>query len=82
MGYNQKMFGLGSKRSIIREIFEYSKIRSAQMEKTPYMVILGDKDMENGTISVRHRSGEDLGAITLDAFKETLADVVGNKLKK
>ena len=58
------------------------KIRSAQMEKTPYMVILGDKDMENGTISVRHRSGEDLGAITLDAFKEILADVVGNKLKK
>ena len=31
MGYNQKMFGLGSKRSIIREIFEYSKIRSAQI---------------------------------------------------
>ncbi len=58
------------------------KIRSAQMEKIPYMVILGDKDMENGTVSVRHRSGEDLGAITLDAFQETLADVVGNKLKK
>ncbi|MBO5214492.1 MAG: threonine--tRNA ligase [Clostridia bacterium] len=58
------------------------KIRNAQMEKIPYMVILGDKDMENGTVSVRHRSGEDLGAITLDAFKETLADVVGNKLKK
>ncbi len=58
------------------------KIRSAQMEKIPYMVILGDKDMENNTVSVRHRSGEDLGAITLDAFKETLADVVGNKLKK
>ncbi len=58
------------------------KIRSAQMEKIPYMVILGDKDMENGTVSVRHRSGEDLGAITLDQFKETLADVVGNKLKK
>ncbi|MBQ1272469.1 MAG: threonine--tRNA ligase [Clostridia bacterium] len=58
------------------------KIRSAQMEKIPYMVILGDKDMENNTISVRHRSGEDLGAISLDAFKETLADVVGNKLKK
>ncbi len=58
------------------------KIRSAQMEKIPYMVILGDKDMENNTISVRHRSGEDLGAITLEAFQETLADVVGNKLKK
>ena len=58
------------------------KIRSAQVEKVPYMIILGDKDMENNTVSVRHRSGEDLGAITLDAFKETLADVVDNKLKK
>ncbi|MBO5248779.1 MAG: threonine--tRNA ligase [Clostridia bacterium] len=58
------------------------KIRNAQMEKIPYMVILGDKDIENGTVSVRHRSGEDLGAISLDAFKETLADVVENKLKK
>ena len=58
------------------------KIRGAQMEKIPYMIILGDKDIENGTVSVRHRSGEDLGAITLDAFKEILADVVGNKLKK
>ena len=58
------------------------KIRNAQMEKIPYMVILGDKDIENNTVSVRHRSGEDLGAVTLDTFKETLADVVGNKLKK
>ncbi len=58
------------------------KIRAAQMEKIPYMVILGDKDMENNTISVRHRSGEDLGAISLESFQETLADVVGNKLKK
>ncbi len=58
------------------------KIRSAQVEKVPYMIILGDKDLENNTVSVRHRSGEDLGAITLDEFKTILADVVGNKLKK
>jgi len=58
------------------------KIRSAQMEKIPYMIILGDKDIENGTVSVRHRSGEDLGAISLEEFKATLADVVGNKQKK
>ena len=58
------------------------KIRSAQMEKIPYMIILGDKDIENNTVSVRHRSGEDLGAISLDEFKATLADVVKNKLKK
>ncbi|MBE6642312.1 MAG: threonine--tRNA ligase [Ruminococcaceae bacterium] len=58
------------------------KIRNAQMEKAPYMIILGDKDVENNTISVRHRSGEDLGAISLDEFEALLADVVGNKLKK
>ena len=46
------------------------------------MIIVGDKDIENGTISVRHRSGEDLGALSLDAFKEILSDVIGNKLKK
>ena len=58
------------------------KIRGAQMEKVPYMIIVGDKDIENGTISVRHRSGEDLGALSLDAFKEILKDVIDNKLKK
>ena len=58
------------------------KIRNAQLEKVPYMIILGDKDIENKTVSVRHRSGEDLGAITMDEFQGILADVVDNKLKK
>ena len=38
MGYNQKMFGLGSKRSIIREIFEYSKARGAEIGKENVLV--------------------------------------------
>ncbi|MBE6718162.1 MAG: threonine--tRNA ligase [Ruminococcaceae bacterium] len=58
------------------------KIRNAQMEKVPYMIILGDKDVENNTVSVRHRSGEDLGSISLDEFEAILSDVVTNKLKK
>ncbi len=58
------------------------KIRSAQMEKVPYMVIIGDKDLENQTISIRHRSGEDLGALSLDEFMAIMDDVVSNKLKK
>lgn len=58
------------------------KIRNAQLEKVPYMIILGDKDIENKTVSVRHRSGEDLGAISMEQFQNILADVVGNKLKK
>ena len=58
------------------------KIRNAQLEKVPYMIILGDKDIENNTVSVRHRSGEDLGAISIEQFENILANVVDNKLKK
>jgi threonyl-tRNA synthetase len=44
------------------------KIREAQMEKVPYMLVVGDRDMENGTVSVRTRKGDDLGAMTPDEF--------------
>ena len=39
------------------------KIREAQMHKTPYMLIIGDKEAENGTVSVRSRTGENFGAM-------------------
>lgn len=55
------------------------KIRNAQMEKIPYMIIIGDKDIEGKTVSVRTRTGDDLGAISLDEFKKIIADVVDNK---
>ena len=58
------------------------KIREAQMEKIPYMLIVGDRDIENGTVSPRHRADGDLGAMTLDAFIAILKDVVDNKLRK
>jgi len=58
------------------------KIRNGQLEKVPYMIILGDKDIENKTVSVRHRSDGDLGSISLDEFKAVIGDVVGNKLRK
>ena len=48
------------------------KIREATLEKVPYMLVVGDRDIENGTVSVRTRSGEDKGAMNLDAF---LADI-------
>ena len=44
------------------------KIREHQLKKVPYMLVVGDRDMENGTVSVRTRGGEDLGAMTADAF--------------
>ena len=58
------------------------KIRNAQLEKIPYMLIIGDKDIENGTVSVRTRTGEDLGALSLDAFEAIIADVVDNKKRQ
>ena len=58
------------------------KIRNAQLEKVPFMIVLGDKDLENGTVSVRTRTGEDLGSISYDEFSKILHDVVDNKLKK
>jgi len=48
------------------------KIRTAQQEKVPYMVIIGDKEVEQGLISVRTRKGEQLNGITIDEFVERL----------
>ena len=58
------------------------KIRDAQMEKVPYMVVVGDRDMENGTVSPRHRADGDLGAMSMDDFSALLKQVVDNKEKK
>jgi len=58
------------------------KIRDAQTEKVPYMVIVGDRDMENGTVSPRHRADGDLGAMSVDDFAALLKRVVDNKEKK
>ena len=58
------------------------KIRDAQTEKVPYMVIVGDRDMENGTVSPRHRADGDLGAMSMDDFAALLKNVVDNKEKK
>lgn len=44
------------------------KIREAQLEKVPYMILMGDKDIENGTISVRSRKDGDIGAMSLEDF--------------
>lgn len=44
------------------------KLREAQLEKVPYMLVAGDKDIENGVISVRSRKNGDMGAMTIDEF--------------
>ena len=58
------------------------KIRNGQMEKIPYMIILGDKDMENQTVSVRYRNGDDLGSMAYEEFEALLREVVDSKAKK
>jgi threonyl-tRNA synthetase len=47
-----------------------AKIRRAQLQKVPYMLIIGDKEQAAGAVAVRLRSGEDLGAVPVDAFVE------------
>lgn len=55
------------------------KIREAQLEKVPYMVVVGDKDIENNTISIRKRKEGDLGAMTVEQF---LAKIVPDRDNK
>jgi threonyl-tRNA synthetase len=49
-----------------------AKIRDAQLQKVPYMLIAGDRDIEAGAVSVRTRGNEDLGAMPIAAFTERL----------
>ena len=55
------------------------KIREATLEKIPFMLVVGDRDMEAGTVSVRTRKGEDLGAMSLNDFAAKLHEVVDSK---
>lgn len=57
------------------------KIREAQMEKVPYMIVVGDKDEEANVVSVRSRKEGDRGAMELEAFVSLIMDEVENKKK-
>ncbi len=56
-----------------------AKIRRAQLEKIPYMLIVGDKEVENGTVSLRTRTGERENNIPLEAVVERVQRVVAEK---
>ncbi|MBQ3266276.1 MAG: threonine--tRNA ligase [Ruminococcus sp.] len=58
------------------------KIREAQVQKIPYMVIIGDKDIENNTVSVRHRKDGDLGSMSLETFKAMMKEEIDTKAIK
>ena len=55
------------------------KIRELEMGKVPYVVVVGDKEMESGSVSVRARHGQDLGTLSIDEFLETIAVSEGRK---
>ncbi|MBO4818818.1 MAG: threonine--tRNA ligase [Firmicutes bacterium] len=58
------------------------KIREAQLQKIPYMVVVGDKDIENETISPRHRTEGDMGAMKLEEFIKLVKEEIDTKAIK
>ncbi|MBQ6937720.1 MAG: threonine--tRNA ligase [Clostridia bacterium] len=58
------------------------KIREAQLEKVPYMLVVGDKDIENNTVSVRDRRDGDLGSMALSDFIAKVTEEIENKVIK
>ena len=57
------------------------KIRQAQLEKIPYMLVVGDKEVAASTVSVRLRSGKQMAPQSLDDFKESIRTVIADKVK-
>ncbi|EAQ48961.1 threonine--tRNA ligase [Leeuwenhoekiella blandensis] len=58
------------------------KIREAEMQKTPYMLIIGEKEANDGTVSVRKHGGEDLGTMTVADFAKIIEAEIAQTLKK
>lgn len=57
------------------------KIREAEMQKYPFMIIVGEQEEKDNTITVRAHGGEDLGTISVDAFAEIVTKQIGESLK-
>jgi len=82
--YGKKVFDQFKKASVRAEIdnrqeMMQSKIRDAQMQKIPYMLIVGGREEEAGKVAVRTRSGEDLGAIGVTEFMEKIKQEISQK---
>ena len=58
------------------------KIREAQLEKVPYMLLVGDKDIEGGTVSIRDRRDGDIGSMSIEEFIAKVTEEVNNKVIK
>src|SRR5205085_9689933 len=57
-----------------------AKIRDAQLQKVPFMLILGDREMEQGKVAVRERTRGDIGVMSLDEFKEKARELIETRV--
>ena len=57
------------------------KIRRAQLDKIPYMLVVGDKEIASSTVSVRLHNSEQLSSLSVESFKETISRVITNRVK-
>lgn len=73
-----KSLGMRAEADIRNEKIGY-KIREAQMEKVPYMLVIGDREAESGSVSVRSRKAGDMGVMMLAAFTDMLKQEVDEK---
>ena len=55
------------------------KIRQHTLQRVPYLLVAGDKEVESNTLAVRTRSGKDLGTMSLEAFKDKLVADIASK---
>ena len=55
------------------------KIRHHSMQKVPYIIVLGDKEIESSTLAIRDRSGSDLGTMSIEAFSDILNKKIESK---
>jgi threonyl-tRNA synthetase len=56
-----------------------AKIRQAQQQKVPYMLVIGDREVDAGTVAVRTREEEDRGAIPVSEFKDHMSHLIANR---
>ena len=58
------------------------KIRQAQLDKIPYMLVVGDKEVASSTISIRLRSGEQVSSLSIESFKQTIKRAIASKTRE
>jgi threonyl-tRNA synthetase len=83
LNYGEKVYNFLQKNDIRVELNRKNdklgfKIREAQLQKIPYMIIVGEKEVESATISVRKRTKEDLGNMAIEKFTELINDDIKN----